>query len=495
MYVDPTSLVLYNFYKRYNWQAADFRAWQNGMIALQRGQAEGLLGAAVIDGFNVTLSSGMGVNVSAGIALGPSGYLNVVTTVTPETIAAPTAGAMRSLIIVQPNVVDGTLIQDPTVPTQTDVLTTKQQAIVSVLAGVAANSPTYPAVPAGATVLCGVRSKVGQTTLLTSDLDFTVADVVGKNSNFDHSVGVNDDRLLPYRNSNQSLGIKPSQLEPPLPRLFTYISAGTPSIFPKSGGSYNPADTFLNFQTGAISGGDTTSPAFTPTIPTAGNAIVAAAGISTSDLLVVAYGTVGTRAQCFDAIKNQTTVGAGSISLPFAKMVAFVILTSVDGANVTELDYIDARSFSSFVAAVAYPGYDIVVGGAGVHGATHATLIAADADVTQGANKRVLLADSQAIAPTNVSKASWHIDALPGIVYSKASGTSGITFSADDGSLNGLRMTGYTTAGDKAVVFAAGGTYGRARNNRFAINTDTEVDFSAVPAGKKPYLTDNYSEV
>ena len=263
-------------------------------------------------------------------------------------------------------------------------------------------------------------------------MTFTVQDSVGKNSNFDHAVGLNDDRIRPYRNSNQSLGVKSSQTEPPFPRLFTYVTAGTPSLFPRASGAHASGDSFLNFQTGAVSGADTTSPSFTPTIPTAGNAIVAAVGLTTGDLLTVKYGTIGTRAQCYSAIINQTLAGPGAVALPFAKMIAFVILTSADGTNVTELDFVDARSFSSFVAAAAYPGYDVVVGGSGVNGATHATLAAAIADSAVGANVRVLLADSQTIsnAAVNLTKAGWAIDALPGVSYTAAGSSSAISVQA-----------------------------------------------------------------
>lgn len=495
MFVTPASQVIYNWFKRYNVQAADMTAFIGGLVASQRGTSEGLTGAAILEGFSVALTGGLNLTAGTGIAVGPSGYLDVVASVTPLSVPAPTAGTRRSLIVIQPNLVPGTTIQDPVTPTQTDTLTLTQQAIVSVIAGVAANSPSYPAVPAGATVLCGIRTTTGQANLATSDIDFSVQDTIGKNSSLENAVGGNDARLQPYRQSNQLLGIRPSQIEPPLPRLFTYITPGTPSIFPKSAGLYNPADTFLNFQSGAITGGDTTTPAFTPQIPSAGNAIVATVGIAANDTIAVAFGTVGTRAQCFAAIKNQTLAGAGGLSLPFAKLVSFVVLTSSDGANITELDFFDARSFSAFLASAAYPGYDVVVGGAGVNGATHATLAAAVADAAVTTNKRVLLADSQAIAPVALTKAGWRIDALPGVTYTKGSGTTGLTMQAANLELRGLRMAGYTVAGNKAITSTAAWVYGRVYDCAFAVGTDTDIDDSAVPAGKKPFTEHNFAEI
>lgn len=473
MYVTPASLIAYNWIKRYNVQAADMNAFQTSLFANERGMFEGLVGAAVLEGFAISISA-MQVIAGSGIAVGPSGYLDVLPASGAVNIVAPATGTTRSLVVIQPNVVTGTVIQDPINPNVTDVLTQVQQATLAVIAGVAATSPVYPAVPAGATVLCGVRATAGQVALAASDIDLSVQDTVGKNGYFNHITGLNDDRIRPYRNSNQSLGVKPSQTVSPTPQSFTYVTPGVPSIFPKASGLFAAADTFLNFQTGAISGGDTTSPAFTPTIPTAGNAIVAAVGLNINDTLTVKYGTQGTRAQCFAAITNQTTVGAGALSLPSAKLIAFVVLYSSDGANITELDFVDARSFSAFVASSAYPGYDIVVGGSGVIGATHATLAAAIADSATGNNERVLLADSQTLANVAVTltKAGWSIDALPGVTYTASGTGSTLTFEALRLQINRLRLANFASA----ITFNSSGGYARIRDcyfNSCSVNVDT----------------------
>lgn len=479
MFVTPASLLAYNFYKRYNWLAADFTAFQTAMFSNQRGMFEGLIGAAVLEGFAISLS-GMQVTAGSGIACGPSGYLDVLPSSTTVNIMAPTTGTTRNLVVIQPNVVNGTIIQDPINPNQMDVLTVVQQAVLSVIAGVSSTSPVYPAVPAGATVLLGVRATSGQSTLTQSDLDFSVQDTVGKTTFFNHNVGLNDDRIRPYRNSNQSLGIKPSQLEPPQQRAFTYVQPGVPSTFPRQSGIYTPADTFLNFQTGAITGGDTTSSSFTPTIPTSGNAIVATVGLTVNDTLAVKYGTIGTRAQCFAAIENQSLTGAGAVSLPTAKLIAFVVLTSSDGVNVSELDLIDARSFSSFIASSTYPGYDVIVGGGGVIGATHATIAAAVADSAVGNNVRVLLADSQTLPNSAVAltKSGWNIDALPGITYTSGGSSSAIGFQALRLQLNRLRFASFNSA----ITFNSSGGYARIRDCYFNGCTTT-VDTTNAPTG------------
>ena len=47
-----------------------------------------------------------------------------------------------------------------------------------------------------------------------------------------------DDRLRVYRSSSHAIGIKPSQLEAPLTRVFSYVNRKSPSIYPKSGGYF-----------------------------------------------------------------------------------------------------------------------------------------------------------------------------------------------------------------------------------------------------------------
>lgn len=348
MYANPTDLVLYQFYKRYNWLAADFTAFQKSLVAAQRGVMEGLAGASILEGFAVSLTGGLNLQASSGIAVGASGYLDVVNTVTNLSLTAPSAGSQRNLVVVRPNVVQGTLISDPVSPNQTDVLTTIQEAVVVVLAGIAANSPVYPTPAAGDTVLYGVRTTVGQTILAEDDVDLAVRDVIGKNSDLSQNLGRYDDRLRAYIFSAAVIGIKPSQLESPHPRAFTNVTSDGPSIFPKSsGGAYNGAagDSFVNLTTGAITGADQASSAITPVIPAAGLARVACISLKSDDTIAVAYGALdGTRAQCLAGIKSQTGSGAGSVSITAnTKPLCFVIVFSADGINVTESEIFDAR--------------------------------------------------------------------------------------------------------------------------------------------------------
>lgn len=149
----------------------------------------------------------------------------------------------------------------------------------------------------------------------------------------------------------------------------------------------------------------------------------------------------------------------------------------------TQLDELDATIFTRI-----YP-YDVIVGGASVAAATHATLAAAVADANVGANKRVLLADSQSgLGSMTLTKAGWRISALPGVTYS-GSGV-GLIPSATGIWVEGLRMASFTTA----VQFASAGTYGRVFNCNFASSVTLNVDDSAPPVGTLPLQYGNIQE-
>ncbi len=125
---------------------------------------------------------------------------------------------------------------------------------------------------------------------------------------------------------------------------------------------------------------------------------------------------------------------------------------------------------------------------------THATLAAAVADSGLGTNIRVLLAESANIASViNLTKAGWKIEALPGVTYTKTGGTTCISVQAANIEINRLRFATWSTGGDKAITYTAGGTYGRVLFCNF-LNCDTEIDDASAPANKKPIILGNISE-
>jgi hypothetical protein len=459
------------------------------MVDLARGQAEGLTGAAVLDGFGVTLTGGMGLEAGPGICTGPTGYLGVVATVSDFSAVAPSANFARSLVVCRPNLVNTSYITSPTDPTITVPLQTLQESIIAVIQGVPSATPAYPATLPNDVILWGVRTAASQTTLLSSDIDFEVRDIPGKHSNFQQDAGKYDDRLRCYRQSSTTVGIKPSQLEPPFARVFTYVNQGKPSIFPVASGVYNPVDTFVNLQTGAITGGDTTtSSPMAATVPTAGNAIVATLSLTQSDTLVLAYGTIGTRLQCFTGIKNRQSSGAGSVAFSASsKPLVFIVVGSADGTNVTELDIFDGRGYGA--GAQSPYAADVIVGNQSF--CTHATLELAVADSSVGANQRVLLTQSQNSpgVATVLSKAGWRIEMLPGVTYTATTGGSGFSCQAAGIEFSHCRFYAYTSC----IFGTSAWTYGRILACNFQGCT-TEVDDSNSPAGEKPALYANISE-
>lgn len=139
-------------------------------------------------------------------------------------------------------------------------------------------------------------------------------------------------------------------------------------------------------------------------------------------------------------------------------------------------------------------GAPTVVVGSGAN-CTHATLAAAIADTGVGTNIKVLLTNSQSISATiHLTKAGWHIEALPGVTYTKSGVATGISCEADDIQIVGLRMVSWSTGGDKAISGTSAWTYGRILFCTF-FNCDTEVDDASSPVGKKPVTLGNITQI
>lgn len=131
--------------------------------------------------------------------------------------------------------------------------------------------------------------------------------------------------------------------------------------------------------------------------------------------------------------------------------------------------------------------------------ATHATLQDAVNDVTLGTNVWVLVRESQADVSTTISltKADWRIECAPGVSFTKGAGAPTKCFSLEAEGIeiyNG-RIIGWTTSGDIGIFQNASADYCKVIGTRFGPSTDTEVDQSAVTAGKKGPVTDIISEV
>lgn len=344
--------VLFNFYRRYKWTAQDFEDWQNGLIGVTRSAFEAVYNGAVMGGFDVAPVSGMLLEVSSGIAMGPSGYVMVENDINQVSFSAPGSNVRKDLIVARPLLVDDTPITRPTNPFDTVYLKQLQDTEIVVIAGTAGVRPSYPSVQDGDIIIAGVRIAAGQSSLVQDDIDFEVRDHIGKNSLIQDNFARYDKRMLPYRSDRKTVGIMPSQLEHPGPRGFTFIGQG-PSLFPKtSGGLFNNLDALVDMEAGTVGGGDEQSPSFTPTIPTAGKYVVATIGVDANDLLRVAFGTEGTHTQCVEGVQNQVPSGAGSVTyVPGTKLIAFVIAYSNGGVTIDDLEVLDGRSWGSSVGA------------------------------------------------------------------------------------------------------------------------------------------------
>lgn len=359
------AIELFNFYRRYLWTDVDFTDWQTGMVDYARSLFEGTFNGAVLGGGAITINN-LQVTIAALIGVAPQGNPLVINSSSSVTFTAPGSNSRRDLIVMRPKVVQSDPITNPTDPNATVFLKQLQQAEILIIEGTAALTPAYPSKGANDVILCGVRIASGQTALTSVDIDLEVRDIPGRNSNFQQNQAKYDDRLRPFKYTNNQLGIKPSQLGSPLPISFSYVNRQSPSIFPKDlSGNYVNGDTYIDFTTGSITGADEVSTDFTPTIPSAGNAIVATVALTASDTIAVTYGTVGTRIQCYDGIRNQLSAGAGSVSLiSNTKPIAFCILFSADGASITDYDFIDCRgAVGTGNSAAGVAGFGVITPG------------------------------------------------------------------------------------------------------------------------------------
>lgn len=347
---------------RYRWRSQDFADFgDNGLFALIQGLQEGQFSGAVLKGMNLLSCTGLNFTVASGFAVGPTGDLFYLPTSVTGTFPQPTAGpwGARSLCVVRPLLYTppSGYINPPTVPLTTKPLFVDHYAQVVVLDGQGA-SGAPPATGANDVILFGLRLVQNATGFTPSGAEFIDRDYPGRRNSFKggHLLTTAvawDPRCQPYAAGAASVGIRPAQTLRGGLLYPGYVGVNTGSIFPKSGGSYNgdAGDTFLNFTTGAVSGADTTSSAFSPTVPAENTFIWALVTLTSADLLSVSYGTAGTYLQCLQKYKNQSSSGAGGIPTSSNFKVALVLLGSNSGSAVTELDVYDVRGLNQNASA------------------------------------------------------------------------------------------------------------------------------------------------
>jgi hypothetical protein len=343
------------WYRRYKVRAQDMTDFQSAMVETARGIGEGVMGAAVLKGMGVVPVSGFMLSVDAGIAIGASGYLEVLSdAVQLNATAAVGAQPCRSLVVCTPDPTPSNYINSPTTPFTSVPLRQLQKARVQLIPGTPGQNPDYPSKGPNDVILAGLKIMPGTVNIDTSMLDFEVRDSIGVNSLIAQNQVRFDNRLRPYRASPLIVGIKPSQNVGSGPAGFSYPGRLTPSLYPLAGGLFSPLDSFLNFSTGAITGGDTTTPMFSPVIPTGNNSIVCLVTLDQNDVLRFNYGTQGGFAQCLAAIHNQTFgTNPGSLADQDGNFpIAYVIVSSF-GGSISDVHVIDSRAFLGSGAAAA----------------------------------------------------------------------------------------------------------------------------------------------
>lgn len=343
------STGFFYWYRRYKVRAVDMTAFQTAMIETTRGLSEGAFGAAVLQGFTVSPSGGgLSVSVSPGIAVAASGYLEVINTTNVIDCTAASGGLpSRSLIVVTPNPTDVNFIPSPTNPFSPVPLNSAQKSIVMLLPGTPSQNPVYPSKGPNDTVLAGLKLPGGTSVITEAMLDFEIRDSLGLNSQIAQNQVKFDSRLRPSRIDYKSMLLKPSQTTGSNPIGFSATNQGAPSKYPMQSGLYVAQDTQIDFVTGLISGGDTTSAPFTPVVPTGNNSIICAITLRPNDTLNIRFGTQGTFAQCSDAIRQQSFAGAGSLPAVNEEFyIAYIIISSSGGAF-SDIQVIDSRPFLS----------------------------------------------------------------------------------------------------------------------------------------------------
>lgn len=171
------SIREFYFYFKYLWSPEDFENMQDWLQDEFRGIAEGAFGGSILSGLQASPGGGMTVDISAGLAVSPSGRLIVVPTTQNATVASPSGNPAKTLIVLRPTSTDTESIPEPVNPSNNVNLHAAHGYQVVVINGTPAASPSYPSTQADDVVLMGLELDASHATIVVGDFDRSPIDL------------------------------------------------------------------------------------------------------------------------------------------------------------------------------------------------------------------------------------------------------------------------------------------------------------------------------
>ena len=171
----------YNFYFKYDWQPADFLAFQ---IALA--EYIGLFSGGnpmVLSGLNPTPAGGLNVNIAPGVCVNSAGYPMFIPTTQTVAVLSPTGGNPAiSLIVSRPLITQNNNIPTPTNPAVNVPLNQTQGGQILVLNGTPGATPVAPIPGTGDVGVGELNLGAGISTIASSNFLYDLVNRSNKKS-------------------------------------------------------------------------------------------------------------------------------------------------------------------------------------------------------------------------------------------------------------------------------------------------------------------------
>lgn len=215
-----TDIREFLFYFKYLWSPADFLNLQTWLQETTAGIAEGLLGAGVLAGLQVTPGGALNLSIAPGICTGDEGQLMVNGAIITQGLTAPTGAIRKDLVVMRPTVTPTTNIPQPDNPSNIVPLHQILGFQLVIIQGVE-GSGVYPAKQDGDCVLMGYSLTPGQSVVGISDLDRQPMSLPKKRTHpyrvnkTSASVQTSDDHIDWDCSASACLGLLPSAAQVP----------------------------------------------------------------------------------------------------------------------------------------------------------------------------------------------------------------------------------------------------------------------------------------